>query len=66
VEDFHTELSVTRGDSRGELGMVEAYDVSRVHAAAPSHETADSKAVPPVLSNSFGTGNWARAWALSA
>jgi len=32
--------------------MVESYDVSGVHAA-PSHETADPKAQPSVLSNSF-------------
>ena len=53
VEILHTELSATRRDSRGELVMVvviESYDSQEVHAAAPSHETAEPKAAPSVLS----------------
>jgi len=47
--------------------MVESYDVSHVHAAAPSHETADPRAAPSVLSNTFSAClDWARAWALNA
>jgi len=49
VEILHTELSATRRDSRGELAMVVVIE-SYVHAAAPSHETAEPKAAPSVLS----------------
>jgi len=55
VEILHTEPNATRRDSRGELAMVVVIgsydsDGSRVHAAAPSHETAEPKAAPSVLS----------------